>query len=100
MGQLQDLRHTLHRVFAALDPQELEKGLVALVAWVRRIARLTTGEAVAIHGKALRHPCLDLWQRHPKPIAHFKPDLSLALFMMVAGRMGRAEQAGGKRAWK
>jgi predicted transposase YbfD/YdcC len=42
---------TFNRVFAALDPQELEKGFVA---WVSSIARLTAGEVVAIDGKALR----------------------------------------------
>ena len=42
---------TFNRVFAALDPQELEKGFAA---WVTSIARLTAGEVVAIDGKALR----------------------------------------------
>ena len=42
---------TFNRVFAALDPQELEKGLVS---WVTSIARLTAGEVVAIDGKAMR----------------------------------------------
>lgn len=42
---------TFNRVFAALDPQELEKGFVS---WVTSIARLTAGEVVAIDGKALR----------------------------------------------
>lgn len=42
---------TFNRVFAALDPQELEKGFVA---WVTSIARLTAGEVVAIDGKAMR----------------------------------------------
>ncbi len=42
---------TFNRVFAALDPQELEKGFVS---WVSSIARLTAGEVVAIDGKALR----------------------------------------------
>ena len=42
---------TFNRVFAALDPQELEKGFVA---WVTSIARLTAGEVVAIDGKALK----------------------------------------------
>src|SRR6266704_4507311 len=42
---------TFNRVFSALDPEELEKGFVA---WVSSIARLTTGEVVAIDGKALR----------------------------------------------
>lgn len=41
---------TFNRVFAALDPEELEKGFVA---WVGSIARLTAGSVVAIEGKAL-----------------------------------------------
>lgn len=41
---------TFNRVFAALDPMELEKGFVA---WVSSIARLTAGEVVAIDGKTL-----------------------------------------------
>ncbi len=41
---------TFNRVFAALDPEELEKGFVA---WVGSIAKLTAGEVVAIDGKAL-----------------------------------------------
>jgi predicted transposase YbfD/YdcC len=41
---------TFNRVFAALDPEEMEKGFVA---WVSSIARLTAGEVVAIDGKAL-----------------------------------------------
>jgi hypothetical protein len=42
---------TFNRVFSALDPEELEKGLVA---WVSSIAKLTAGEVVAIDGKTLR----------------------------------------------
>jgi len=42
---------TFNRVFAALDPEEMEKGFVA---WVSSIVRLTAGEVVAIDGKALR----------------------------------------------
>ena len=41
---------TFHRVFAALDPEEMERGFVA---WVSSIARLTAGEVVAIDGKTL-----------------------------------------------
>jgi predicted transposase YbfD/YdcC len=41
---------TFNRVFAALDPDELEKGFAA---WVGSIAKLTAGEVVAIDGKAL-----------------------------------------------
>src|SRR5205807_1870098 len=41
---------TFNRVFAALDPEEMEKGFVT---WVSSIARLTAGEVVAIDGKAL-----------------------------------------------
>ncbi len=41
---------TFNRVFAALDPLEMEKGFVA---WVSSIAKLTAGEVVAIDGKAL-----------------------------------------------
>jgi hypothetical protein len=39
---------TFNRVFAALDPEEMEKGFVA---WVSSIAKLTAGEVVAIDGK-------------------------------------------------
>ena len=42
---------TFNRVFAALAPEELEK---RFVAWVGSIARLTSGEVVAIDGKTLR----------------------------------------------
>src|SRR5438270_8505550 len=42
---------TFNRVFSALDPEELERGFVA---WVASIARLTSGEVVAIDGKTLR----------------------------------------------
>ncbi len=41
---------TFSRVFAALDPEELERGFAA---WVSSIAKLTAGEVVAIDGKAL-----------------------------------------------
>ena len=41
---------TFNRVFAALDPEEMERGFVA---WVSSIAKLTAGEVVAIDGKAL-----------------------------------------------
>jgi predicted transposase YbfD/YdcC len=41
---------TFNRVFAALDPEQLERGFVA---WVSSIAKLTAGEVVAIDGKAL-----------------------------------------------
>ncbi len=41
---------TFNRVFAALDPLEMEKGFAA---WVSSIAKLTAGEVVAIDGKAL-----------------------------------------------
>lgn len=42
---------SFNRVFAALAPEELEKGFAA---WVGSIARLTAGEVVAIDGKTLR----------------------------------------------
>src|ERR1035438_3827741 len=41
---------TFNRVFAALDPEEMEKGFAA---WVASIAKLTAGEVVAIDGKTL-----------------------------------------------
>jgi len=41
---------TFNRVFAALDPEEMEKGFAS---WVSSIAKLTAGEVVAIDGKAL-----------------------------------------------
>lgn len=42
---------TFNRVFAALDPEELER---SFAVWVGSIVRLTAGEVVAIDGKALR----------------------------------------------
>jgi hypothetical protein len=39
-----------NRVFAALDPEEMERDLVARVS---SIAKLTAGEVVALDGKAL-----------------------------------------------
>jgi predicted transposase YbfD/YdcC len=41
---------TFNRVFSALDPEEFEQGFAA---WVAAIAKLTTGEVVAIDGKTL-----------------------------------------------
>src|SRR5271157_3010200 len=41
---------TFHRVFSALDPEEMERGFAA---WVSSIAKLTAGEVVAIDGKTL-----------------------------------------------
>jgi hypothetical protein len=41
---------TFNRVFAALDPDGMEKGFVA---WVSSVARPTAGEVIAIDGKAL-----------------------------------------------
>jgi predicted transposase YbfD/YdcC len=41
---------TFNRVFAALDPDEMERGFAA---WVSSIAKLTAGEVVAIDGKTL-----------------------------------------------
>ena len=41
---------TFNRVFAALDPDEMEKGFAD---WVSSIAKLTAGEVVAIDGKTL-----------------------------------------------
>lgn len=41
---------TFNRVFAALDPEQMEKGFMA---WVSSIAKLTAGEVVAIDGKTL-----------------------------------------------
>ncbi len=45
---------TFNRVFAALDPEEMERGFVA---WVSSIAKLTAGEVVAIDGKTLCGAC-------------------------------------------
>jgi predicted transposase YbfD/YdcC len=42
---------TFNRVFAALDPEQLEAGFVA---WVSSLAKLTAGGVVAIDGKTLR----------------------------------------------
>jgi predicted transposase YbfD/YdcC len=41
---------TFNRVFAALDPEEMERGFAA---WISSIAKLTAGEVIAIDGKAL-----------------------------------------------
>lgn len=45
---------TFNRVFAALDPEEMERGFMA---WVSSISKLTAGEVVAIDGKTLRGTC-------------------------------------------
>jgi len=42
---------TFHRVFSALDPDQLE---ACFLAWVRDVARLSDGEGVSIDGKAIR----------------------------------------------
>jgi predicted transposase YbfD/YdcC len=41
---------TVNRVFAELDPEQMEKGFAD---WVSSIAKLTAGEVIAIDGKAL-----------------------------------------------
>jgi hypothetical protein len=43
--------HTFYTVFSALDPEELEKDLLA---WVSSIGKLAAAEVVAIDGKTLR----------------------------------------------
>jgi len=73
---------TFNRVFAALDPDEMERGFVA---WVSSIAKLTAGEVVAIDGKtlcgtreagkkALVHMVSGLGQRHNLVLAQRKVD--------------------------
>ncbi len=42
---------TFNRVFSRLDPDELER---CFLHWVRAIAKMTSGEVVAIDGKSLR----------------------------------------------
>ncbi len=42
---------TFNRVFAAIDPVELEK---CFVAWVQSVAKITEGQIVSIDGKRLR----------------------------------------------
>jgi predicted transposase YbfD/YdcC len=42
---------TFARVFARLDPQQLQ---TAFLSWVRSVSRLTTGEVIAIDGKTAR----------------------------------------------
>ena len=54
---------TFNRVFAALNPEELEQGFAA---WVASLAHLSAGEVVAIDGKALR----GTRQRGKKAIVH------------------------------
>lgn len=43
---------TFARVFARLDPQQLQE---CFLSWIRDISALTQGEVIAIDGKALRH---------------------------------------------
>ena len=43
---------TFNRVFARIDPQELEK---CFLNWVKSISNLLPGEQIAIDGKTLRH---------------------------------------------
>ncbi len=47
---------TIRRVFAALDPKELE---CAFRRWVRAVFRFTNKQVVAIDGKSLRHSYTD-----------------------------------------
>jgi predicted transposase YbfD/YdcC len=54
---------TFNRIFAGLDPEQMEEGFVA---WVGAIAKLTAGEVVAIDGKALR----GTYTAGQKPIVH------------------------------
>jgi predicted transposase YbfD/YdcC len=42
---------TFSRVFARLDPEQLQ---TAFLSWVRSVSRLTTGEVIAIDGKTAR----------------------------------------------
>jgi predicted transposase YbfD/YdcC len=43
---------TLGRVFARLDPEELQR---CFLKWVHSVSRLTAGEVIAIDGKSARH---------------------------------------------
>ena len=43
---------TFARVFARLDPQQLQQ---CFLNWIRAISNLTTGEVIAVDGKQLRH---------------------------------------------
>lgn len=43
---------TIARLFAALNPEALQQ---CFLSWVQAIAQLTSGEVIAIDGKALRH---------------------------------------------
>ncbi len=47
---------TFNRVFARLDPQQLEK---CFVDWVKSISNLLPGEQIAIDGKTLRNSSVD-----------------------------------------
>ena len=58
---------TFNRVFAALDPAEMEKGFVA---WVSSIANLTAGEVVAIPPHRRRPVCGDRGHRRQDALRH------------------------------
>jgi len=44
--------HTFARVFARLDPEQLQK---CFLSWIQSISQITEGEIIAIDGKTLRH---------------------------------------------
>lgn len=70
---------TFNRVFAALDPEEMEKGFVS---WVSSIARLTAGAVVAIDGKAL----CGTRERGKKTLVHMVSAWSEANGLVLAQR--------------
>lgn len=43
---------TFARVFARLDPEELQR---SFLSWIRAVSQVTQGEVIAIDGKTLRH---------------------------------------------
>jgi predicted transposase YbfD/YdcC len=70
---------TFNRVFQALDPVELEN---SFLGWVKTIARLTSGEVVAIDGKTLRGTA----GAEGKPIVHMVSAWASANNLVLAQR--------------
>ena len=60
---------TFSRVFAMLDPEELQK---CFLSWVKSISKITLGEVIAIDGKTLRH---SYDRKNNKPAIHMGPNI-------------------------
>ncbi len=45
---------TISRLFAQLDPEQLQE---CFLSWIQTVAQLSAGTVVAVDGKTLRHSC-------------------------------------------